>query len=332
MAARVDAEPVGSAAEPAALGAVPVEDVRLNAPAADAEPVRLPLPAIGPAAPAGDRWAHRRAEPRPWALMWTGYLLLATVASLGSIASAPFLAPDIYRPAATLLLAATALGVAVFWPMVRLSQQLVFTSAPRGVFLDSLAILFPLQATIWPQAMSALSNWDWSVTAVIAAQSAAWLGLIGAVLALALQDIHGHEGRHGRVTMRRGVWMVVILGIGFAGPLAIVVRSLLGLASGERIRMWLTLVSPVTSVFEVTRDRSWLGRNAVAQPEHWRAAQMIAVAALTLWLVAIIRGLTTRVERRGGGPTLPEQAESGPGPSGPEEAVPVVGPDRTAFN
>lgn len=264
--------------------------------------------------------------------MWTGYLLLAAVASLGSIASAPFLTPDIYRPAAALLMAATALGVAVFWPMVRLSQMCPPESPRRAVVLDSFAILLPLHATIWPQAMPALSSWDASVVAAVACHSTAWLAFTGGVLAFALIDIRQRESVGGRISAKRASWMLLILLLCIAGPLAMMLR---GMSSGppmpERSQAWFMLMSPVSAIFEITRDRSWLGTPAVVQPDHWRACGLILAAAGVAWLCATLRGLHPRVDH---GHPQPPDAPPNHDPQAAPAALPgpVVEHDRPAFN
>lgn len=246
---------------------------------------------VEPAPPrrtSADPWAHRRAEPRPLALMWTGYLLLATIACLGPIASAQFLTPDIYRPAASLLLAAAALGITVFWPMIRLSQQVPRDRPSRAVFLDSIAMFFPLQAIIWPQAMPALSSWDFTIAAAVAVNCTAWLLVTGAILTFAICHVASCERQGVPAPSRRMLWMVVILivsfggwavGVGFGSPAAAGHRAV-----GEPLSVW----SPASVVFEITRDRSWLGRSAVVQPQHWRSALVLTCVAGGLWAIALM--------------------------------------------
>ncbi len=284
-----------------------IEPETTAAPGGAAAPVAIPAetrgtPVVGKVAAAGaragaDPWAHRRGEPRPWALMWTGYLLAATVACLGPITSAHFLTPDIYRPAAILLLVATALGVAVFWPMIRLSQEPPPRPASRAVVLDSIAIFFPLQATVWPQAMPALSNWDMSIAAAVAASATAWLALTGAVLSMALGHVASAKRRGRSTTLRRAGWMVVFLGLGLGASLA-GLGTPAGDAKPDRYGLSMSVWSPASTVLEVTRDRSWLGRAAVVQPEHWRGVLVIAGIAAALWTVVLVR---EAAGRRGAG-------------------------------
>lgn len=220
--------------------------------------------------------------------MWTGYLLLTTVACLGPITSALFLTPDIYRPAASLLLACSALGVALFWPMIRLSQQAPYGRATRAAFVDAVAIFFPLQATIWPQAMPALSSWDVSITAAVASVSTAWLALTGALLAIALAHTASAERSGHPAPVRRAVWMSLFVALAFGAWLVGMASGTLGPAAPSQSGSTLALWSPASAVFEITSDRSWLGRAAVVLPLHWRSALGVGLAAAITWTAAFL--------------------------------------------
>lgn len=235
-----------------------------------------------------DPWAHRRAEPRPLALMWTGYLLVATIACLGPVTAAHYLTPDVYRPAASLLMAASLLGVTIYWPMIRLSQQLPAQRPSRSVVLDSIAIFFPLQATIWPQAMPALSSWNATITAAVALHATAWLLIAGAILTLALVHILRREARGESSQLRRTGWMGLNVLTTFA---AAVVAFLTGAfdhlgapSSAPATYVW----SPASVVFDITADRSWLGVAGAVQPIHWWSGLVLLMGGLCLWILTII--------------------------------------------
>ena len=75
-------------------------------------------------APTGHRdWAHRRREPRGLALLWTVYLMLATVVSLLPMVWAGQLSGSVYRPAARTMMVLVMFGVVVLWPVWRASQE-----------------------------------------------------------------------------------------------------------------------------------------------------------------------------------------------------------------
>lgn len=215
--------------------------------------------------------------------MWTGYLLLATAAALGPITSTHFLTPDIYRPAATLLLVAACLGVVVFWPMVRLSQEIPGRSIAGSVLLDILAILVPLQATIWPQAIPALAHWDVQVAAAISAHSVAWMMATGGVLAIALLHVRHCERAFGWNQLLRSGWMAFFVALACAGWGVSVLMTLNQTPQAVvRPALW----SPATAVFDMTADRSWYGRAAVIGPEHWKASGLVAAVAACVWIAA----------------------------------------------
>lgn len=231
-----------------------------------------------------DPWAHRRAEPRPFALMWTGYLLLATAAALGPIAATHFLTPDVYRPAATVLMVSACLGVVVFWPMIRLSQEVPDRRVSRSVLLDMLAILVPLQATIWPQAIPALANWDVQVAGAIAVHSVAWLAATGGLLTIALLHARHSERSRGWTRGVRTAWMAGFVVLASAGwAVSVIVASSPPLVETVGPALW----SPASAVMDMTSDRSWRGRPAVIVPEHWRAAALVGVFACAAWLWAL---------------------------------------------
>jgi hypothetical protein len=49
------------------------------------------------------------------------------------------------------------------------------------------------------------------------------------------------------------------------------------------------MLSPISGVFEITRDRSWSGRPARAAPEHWAAIGLVWIVATLLWSAALAR-------------------------------------------
>jgi hypothetical protein len=53
------------------------------------------------------------------------------------------------------------------------------------------------------------------------------------------------------------------------------------------------MLSPITGVYDIARDRVWTGATAAVTGEHWLTVAAVAVAALPLWLAAgaLSRGL-----------------------------------------
>jgi hypothetical protein len=243
------------------------------APIAWRPPVVLP-----PTVPSGreyDRWAHRRGEPRVFVLLWTTFLFAATVLTLAGMGAAGPITPEVYRPAARILMITVAAGVAVLWPMFRLSQDSPPGGAIAHTIQDVFIVLLPAQAVIWPQHW--LAGWPLDVILAVIALLAAWASLIGSLLAIAIAP--------GRARSSRALWMGALLALALAGAaLALVERTD---APGAAVRghvLW--MISPLTGVYELVRDRSWSGTVAVVYREHWAAILWTAGVSLPLWGVA----------------------------------------------
>lgn len=243
---------------------------------------------FGRPAPAGRDWAHRRGEPRIFAFFWTVYLLLATVGAFwtaGAPGSHDALA---MRPAARSLLAAITVGIALLWPMTRLSQ-----TAPserprriaRAVVQDMMVLLIPAQAVIWPQI--AMSAWPVPVVAALAASLAAWTLVIGGLLAIGLSMTRPGSGR--------GWWMLVVVALAGLGPL-VAIGPLGGAAHGDGSFDWWWMTSPVTSGFEISRDRLWTGASAAVSAGHWRSIAVVSSVGAAVWVMFGAAGLSRRAE------------------------------------
>lgn len=255
-------------------------------PEGDARAVDLDV--FGRPAPPGRDWAHRRGEPRIFAFFWTLYLLLATVGAFwtaGAPGSHDALA---MRPAARSLLAAITVGIALLWPMTRLSQ-----SAPserprriaRAIVQDMMVLLIPAQAVIWPQI--AMSAWPVPVVAALAASLAVWTLVIGGVLAMGLSLAGPGSGR--------GWWMLVLVALAGLGPL-VAIGPLGGAAHGDGSFDWWWMTSPVTSGFEISRDRLWTGASAAVSVGHWRSIAVVGLAGAAVWVMFGAMGLFRRAE------------------------------------
>ena len=155
-----------------------------NPPPSEETPAPMSV-APPPVAPPKDRWAHRRTEPRGLAFLWTCYLLAATAISIGQLGRMGLTTYEVYRPAARLLLTFVLLGVAVFWPMIRLSQE-----APgrpiRSFLADAVVVLSPGAAIILSQSLPGMAGWPLQVTLVITLFAVAWSALVCGVLGFAM--------------------------------------------------------------------------------------------------------------------------------------------------
>ncbi len=256
-----------------------------------AEPVgagAVDLDVFGRPAPAGRDWSHRRGEPRIFAFFWTLYLLFATVGAFWAVGAPGAHDALAMRPAARSLLAAITVGVALLWPMTRLSQTSP-SERPgriaRAVLQDMMVLLVPAQAVIWPQI--AMAGWPVSVVAALAASIAAWTVVIGGVLALALLFSRSGGGR--------GWWMLVIVAIAGAGPL-VALGPLGNVAQDDGAFDWWWMTSPVTSGFEISRVRLWTGASAAVESGHWRAIGAVVAAGAAVWATFGVAGLFRRTE------------------------------------
>ncbi len=245
-----------------------------------------PAPPINPTAPPGDRYTHRRAEPRPLAALWIAYLAGVGILCLGKVGITGLMSHDIYRPAARAGLVLAGLGVGVLWPMIRLCQE--FPANPRRAALADLTVILPpLHAFIWPQMFGWMAAWPPRVVAGIALTISAWGVVVGALLGAAMA--RGRAMELGGRDAPRSTWMLGFLAISLVGP-ALAVWRLPGDASASMA----LLLSPATASLELAADRSWTGSSATMIAEHWQALWGVALGGLVLWLG--VGGLARRRE------------------------------------
>lgn len=259
--------------------------------------VPAPVASVGPAAPAckPDRdifgntpvahpdWSHRRGEPRVLALIWMIYLMGVTAIMFMTVSDALFVSSAITRPAARAMILATAAGIALLWPAIRLAQQPP-ENPVRDVFRDLFVLLIPAQAVIWPHALRVLANWPLPVLLGIAATLGAWALVVGGVLAMA------NSGRAaGRV---RWAWMLVVLVVVFGSPLLGVALGIVGPTRVDQPRPgW--MLSPLTSVLEIARDRDAAGTTNPVSITHWRAIAAVGCVGGALLCLAGASGVAT---------------------------------------
>lgn len=237
-------------------------------------------------------WSHRRGEPRIMALFWMIYLMGATVLMFSSMSRAHAISHEITRPAARLMIIVVMLGICVLWPMLRLSQRHPNSGHVWFVLRDAFVLFVPLQAVLWPQVSSVLAHWPVTVIGALVLLSASWLLLLAGVLALAVASVARAEVQAGP----RAVWMLVILLIVFAAPLGALVGTTQIPVSIDQPRIgW--LLSPVTGVLELLRDRDATGISARVYPQQIR--MLIAIGCVGLALLLIARALEVARARVG---------------------------------
>jgi hypothetical protein len=248
-----------------------------------------------------DPWAHRRGEPRVFALLWTVYLFAITGWVFFAALAGPSISPEVMRPAARMMLFLTAAGAALLWPMVRLSQ----TPDPNprsGVFQDLLVVMIPAQALIWPQVLWWLARWPLGTVAAVSASMAAWGLLLAALLAIA-QSGNSDAPAGGRRPARNIGWMLVFTVIAIGGPLISMLGghsappAVIGDAMPQSSDITLML-SPIGSILELTRDTAWSGRSTPLSAAHWWSILAVAAAAALLWGWLGMRGRQERIGLR----------------------------------
>jgi hypothetical protein len=232
-----------------------------------------------------DPWAHRRGEPRLFALLWSVYLFGAALTTVMRIPVLGMSEPRFIQEKARMLLLLIAVGLTLLWPMVRLSQ-----ARPRkpaiAALVDMFALLAPAQAVIWP--LKWLGDWGWDVTAGANLMLASWTLLVGAHVAIGASTPAG---------LARSVWMALVVLLVCGAPVAAGIAGLAHIATPDE----LALASPMTGVYAITTAPS--GLSASMDASMWVAAALPAVLALPLWLLAPALARANRAGERA--PALP---------------------------
>ncbi len=239
-------------------------------------------------------WSHRKGEPRVFALLWTAFLMAATLLMFASLSAAWVVSPEAYRPAARSLLMVVSVGVVVLWPMTRLCQAPPRERAVWATFKDMVVVIAPVQALVWPHALRMLAGWPVEVVAGLSCSMIAWGVVAGGVLALA--QVSAPSGAWAGLALR-WVWMLVFVGMVVGAPLAMGVLGLLRVdgidgASPGTTMGW--MFSAPTSVAELTRARVWTGRPASIGGMHWAAIVWTLCVGAGCWAGAWAVGLARR--------------------------------------
>jgi hypothetical protein len=228
-----------------------------------------------------DPWEHRRGEPRVFALLWTIFLFAATGITMLAVVARGMPGADTMRPAARALMVCIAAGIVIVWPLIRLSQHR--DEQPIGGMVhDLIVLLVPVQAVVWPQTMWWLARWPLEIVAALALEFTAWSLVIGGVLVMAYASERPRCAASSRADLlRRSGWMAALVVLAL-GP------GVAAAAGGDAPVRWWWMLSPITGVLELTRDRSWSGISNVIYPGHWRMIGVTAAAAIPLWTAAIL--------------------------------------------
>jgi hypothetical protein len=240
-------------------------------------PASEPASVVPDAVVVADPLAHRRAEPRLLAFLWTVFLLSATFATLGMVAATGAMNLESNRAAGRALFTMVAVGIAVIWPLIRLSQESPARSPRAEALKDVFAIHAPLQAVVWPQVW--LAGWRVDVLAVVWLNLLAWTLVVAGVFAF-LWGRWLSRGRDGSGWERSASMGVLIAGAMVGG----VVATGRSVPRGQEsdADLWM-LMSPLAAPSEVLAERFWTGTSAVVLPEHVGGLMWMGTLALVVW-------------------------------------------------
>lgn len=207
-----------------------------------------------------------------------------------------------YGPTLELLFALIGVGIAIGWPLLRLSARPSSAPILQPVF-DALAIFVLMQVVVWP--LRLVSNWTLPRTWLVVGALAVSLAVTGAILALALGSPSRRTRTHAMIaSVTAALLPIAVLIVGEAiaptgSPVFADSPRALGDGSWRPLVEWAVPASaPVL-----------LGRCAEAvpldpNPAEWALLRTGIVVALALWTVAIIGRL--RSLGRGHRPDAPD--------------------------
>jgi len=220
-----------------------------------------------------DPWAHRKGEPRVFALFWSVYLMGSAMLTLFAIGSASIPTAAQYQIGSASMITMIAVGSTLLWPLVRLSQA--SPEHPVGATLaDMFVLLAPMQIVIWP--LPLLTHWPLEIVAGLSGLLAAWTLLIGVIVARGTASTDG---------VSRVLAMLACITLVATGPLLLSIVPQRAPAH-EQPGPW--MLSPLTGIWALVASPSGL-RPRLSQTERLGVAApalLAGVLALGLHVVA----------------------------------------------
>jgi len=189
-----------------------------------------------------------------------------------------------YESSVSHLLVLLSLGIAIVWPLFRLSA--LNRGGPRVIaFVDFVAIALTLQVVLWPMLISGqwslirLVTLDWTLCAwsfVIAACVA--LGSVSPVISR--DSYRVPSGRFARINFRRAFWMFIILLLSMLGPLVSLMMDQDSSMASEMFQ-W----SPISASW-------WMSTHTLDTPlsEEWVRLIVLSVVGVVAWLGLFFEG------------------------------------------
>ncbi|MEO1128554.1 MAG: hypothetical protein AAFX05_02475 [Planctomycetota bacterium] len=217
-----------------------------------------------------DPWAHRKGEPRVFALLWSLYLMASAMLTIFASRALTPPALEQYRYGCRAMVIMIAIGTVILWPATRLSQAPPRRPA-RAALIDMLVLLGPVQVVIWP--MPVLTWWSFEMTAGLVAVVASWTALSCALVAL---------GSGSRSMLLRSMLMLLCMVAVLTGPLLMFMS-----VSADPTPRWLSLLSPITALWAIAEAPGSRG-GAPSGGEWWLIAAPAIVGAV-LWIAAAMR-------------------------------------------
>ena len=213
-----------------------------------------------------DPWAHRKSEPRPLALLWSMYLMVAALVTIFRVKSLTMPTTGQFVFACRGMIVLSVIGSVVLWPALRLCQER--PSRPRrAVLMDLAVILLPMQAVIWP--MPLLTSWPWEVVLALQVLFVSWAALAAAILVRAFDSPSGLQ--------RAGTALLCIL-LAAGAPVLIAMWP-----GGGTAPDGLGMLSPISAAFRLVEAPNGLA--PAMTPWEWLGCAWPALPALVgfLW-------------------------------------------------
>ena len=167
----------------------------------------------------GDPWAHRKAEPRFFALYWSLYLMVAALLTIFAVRSVGMPSRVQFTFGCQAMVFLAVIGACILFPMTRLSQYRP-RNPLRALIVDMLIVVLPIAAVIVPMPM--LTNWPLPIAGALILLVVSWTTLTTAPVYWALRDPD-------QTPATRGLAMLAILMAVGLGPMLTVLAGWMGL-------------------------------------------------------------------------------------------------------